>query len=309
MTPMKKISIEALFLFVLMLRCGDEPLDVRITYPVNDTRVSGIIRIEAETSSNVTAVLFHVDSACIDSSRAAPFACSWNTFAFSDSSYPYLYAIARDRRGETMCSDSVLVLVDNGDVIFADLFETYPLNSYPHAAWFQIWPGAGNDHTYVTDLVSFGGAHSFRLRGLGDWVRTDGVELNLSNGQHLTYELNVMIPSPDSAGALFGFFSLIDPTTGMICNGVLFDYNDGLVYAHGAVEDSTGRVWLHDTWYSVRVALDYGDLDMDVWVDDEQIVFDLPAVPMWWSDTFAISTEYGAPGIVYYDDVKISQQE
>jgi len=309
MRSMKKARIELLLLFVFMLKCGDEPLDISITYPVNNTLVSGIVRIEAEASSNATAVFFHVDSVCIDSTRAAPFACSWNTFVFGDSSYHCIYAIVRDRDGETMCSDSVLVLIDNGNVIFADRFETYSPNSYPHAGWFQVWPGAGSDHTYVTDQVSCGGTQSFRLRGLGDWVRTDGVELNMSSGQYLTYELKVMIPSPDSTGALFGFFALIDPTMGMICNGVLFDYSDGMIYAHGAVEDSTGHVWLRDTWYSVRVTLDYADLNMDVWVDGGQIVFDLPAVPIWWSDTFAISTEHGAPGIVYYDDVKISLQE
>jgi hypothetical protein len=44
---------------------------------------------------------------------------------------------------------------------------------------------------------------------------------------------------------------------------------------------------------------------MNVWVDNEQIVFGLPAVPRDWADTFALATEYGKAGVVYYDDINI----
>jgi hypothetical protein len=70
----------------------------------------------------------------------------------------------------------------------------------------------------------------------------------------------------------------------MIYNGVMFEYADGLIYVHGAVEDSTGQAWLYDTWYSVKVSLDYVGLLMNVWVDGVQVVFDLPAVPCEWAD-------------------------
>ncbi|MDH4209876.1 MAG: Ig-like domain-containing protein [candidate division WOR-3 bacterium] len=309
MILMRNAAITVVFSSLLILQCGEETLDVAITQPVDGAEVSGIVRIEAQTSNNTVSVVFYADDVCIDTCRAAPFVCCWNTFAHADSSSHYLYAIGQDRKGDELCSDSVLVLVYNGNMIFADDFEAYSPNSYPYAGWFEIWAGAGSNHTYVDDQVSYSGVQSFRLRGLGDWVRTDGVELDLSGIQQLTYELNVMVPSQDSAGALFGFFALINPTSGMIYNGVLFEHSDGLIYAHGAIEDSTGHLWLRDTWYSVRVSLDYVGLSMSVWLDDEQIVSDLPAVPREWTDTFAIATEYGAPGIVYYDDVSVFQHE
>jgi hypothetical protein len=293
----------------LVLRCGEGPLEVSISYPVTGTSVSGIVRIEAETSDNAVAVVFYVDDVCIDTSRAAPFICCWNTFANTDSSSHYLYATASDRKGNELCSDSVLVVVYNGDMLFADDFEPYSPNTYPHAGWFEIWAGAGSNHTYVVDVDAHTGTQSFGLRGLGDWVRTDGVELNLTGIRNLVYEVSLKVPSPDSAGALFGFFVLLDPTCGTIYNGVLFEYSDGLIYARGAVEDSTGYAWSYDTWYSVKVSLDYDGLRMNVWLNDEQVVFDLPAVPCEWADTFAVATEYGSPGVVYYDDISVYMQE
>jgi hypothetical protein len=59
----------------------------------------------------------------------------------------------------------------------------------------------------------------------------------------------------------------------------------------------------------VKAVLNYDALLMDVWIDDQQIVFDLPAVPSGWTDTFALATEHGAGGIVYYDDVIIYDSE
>jgi len=306
---MKHKILVVVLSFLLMLHCGEQVLEITVTSPADGSQVNGILRIQTRTSSNTVSVVFHVDDVCIDTCRTAPFACCWNTFEHTDSASHYIYAIAQDRHGDELCSDSVRVLVYNGDMIFADDFEPYSPNSYPHAGWFEIWAGAGSIHTYVDDEVAHSGAQGFRLRGLSDWPRTDGVEIRLSDIQRLTYELDVMIPSSDSTGALFGFFSLISPTMGMICNGVLFDHSDGMIYAHGAVEDSTGYGWLHDNWYSVRVSLDFAALEMDVWLNEEQIVAGLPAVPSWWTDTFALATEHGAAGIVYYDDVKISRQE
>jgi hypothetical protein len=309
MSLKRQAAVIISLLSLLMLRCGEDPLEITVTSPVDGAQVSGILRIQTRTSSNAALVAFYVDDVCVDTCRAAPFVCCWNTFRHADSASHYLYAIAQDRDGHEVCSDSVRVFVFNADMIFADDFEPYFPDRYPYAGWFEIWAGAGSNHTYVNDEVAHGGVQSFRLRGLGDWPRTDGVEIDLSGIQQLTYELNVMIPSSDSTGSLFGFFALINPTTGMVCNGVLFERDDGLIYAHGAIEDSTGLVWLRDTWYSVRVSLDYAELSMNVWLNDEQIVTDLPAVPSWWTDTFAIATEHGAAGIVYYDDLKIFRRD
>jgi hypothetical protein len=114
-----------------------------------------------------------------------------------------------------------------------------------------------------------------------------------------------MIPSGQSTGALFGFFMHINPLLGAIYNGIWFREENNLVYARGIADDSTGFSWQNDVWYSVKAVLDYDALMMDVWIDDQQIVFDLPAMPSGWADTFALATEHGAGGIVYYDDIVI----
>jgi hypothetical protein len=114
-----------------------------------------------------------------------------------------------------------------------------------------------------------------------------------------------MIPSGAPTGAVFGFFVLLNPQLGTIYNGIWFSHADSSVYARGIVEDSTGYIWRYDTWYSVRVTLDFMQLRMNAWLNDDQIVFDLPAVPLDWTDTFALATEHGKAGIVYFDDVNI----
>ncbi|MGB7055408.1 MAG: Ig-like domain-containing protein [bacterium] len=302
---MKVEKILALALLFALLTCGDEAFEVSINYPVDGALVSGILRILADASDNVASVSFCADDSCLGVARAAPFLHIWNTFILPDSSSHIIYAIAEDRKGNEVYSDSVSVMVYNGNVVFADDFESYLPNRYPDAGWFEIWMGAGSNHTYVDSSVANSGTQSLRLRGLTNWVRTDGVELVLSDVDHLTYETSLMIPSQEPTGALFGFFVLINPQVGTIYNGIWFSYTDSSVYARGIVEDSTGYIWRHDTWYSVKVTLDYTQLKMNTWLNDEQIVFDLPAVPLNWTDTFALATEYGNAGIVYYDDISI----
>jgi hypothetical protein len=235
----------------------------------------------------------------------APFVYIWNTFGLIEHSSHILYALAEDRKGNQVCSESVSVLVENSNKVFVDDFEAYSPGSYPRAGWFEIWMGAGSNHTYVDDSVGFAGTQGFRLRGLDSWVRTDGVELYLNDVECLTYEVSLMLPSGEPTGALFGFFVLLNPQLGTIYNGIWFSHTDSSVYARGVVEDSTGYIWEYDTWYTVRVILDFNELKMNTWVNDEQVVFDLPAVPLSWTDTFALATEYGKAGIVYYDDVDI----
>lgn len=302
---MKANTICLLFLMLVLLKCNDEQIWVSFVNPVDNSSVSGILRIEVEAGDDVKSVDFYIDDSCKYVSHAAPFCYIWNTFDLADSSSHVIYLVGEDRKGNEVFSDTVLVMVDNEDTVFADSFEPYFPGLYPDAGWFEIWLGLGNSHTYVTQDNANSGAQSFRLRGTADWVRTDGVELVLGDIAQLTYEVALMIPSEDATGGLFGFFVLVNPTLGTIYNGVWFSYEDGLVYARGLFEDSTGFAWQHDMWYKVRVSLDYVGLKMNVWLDDEQVVFDLLAAPLAVTDTFALATEYGNAGIVYYDDIKI----
>jgi hypothetical protein len=289
----------------IMLKCANSPPEVSITYPLDASVVSGIIRITVEASDDVMEVLFYVDDSCTYVCRAAPFGYVWNTFCLPDSSAHSLYVIARDRHGNETYSTVVSVIVANGNMILADDFESYLPRKYPIEVWFEIWPGVGLDSTYVESGTAHSGAQSFRLCGNDNLVRTDGVEPIFDTIHILTYEVSLMIPAGDTTGALFGFFVLLNPSLGTIHNGIWFRGEDGLVYARGADEDSTGLSWSNDVWYTVRVSLDYDQLKMNAWVDGAQVVFDLPAMPLILTDTFALATQYGAGGIVYYDDIMI----
>lgn len=288
---------------LLMLRCGGEALEVSITWPQDGTLVSGIVLIEADASDNAAAVSFYIDDSLVHTAAGRPFIHLWNTFGLPDSARHLIHAVAEDQKGATAASDTVTVELDNGAVLFADGFEPYPAGSYPAAGWFEIWPGAGAAQTYVAGGVAHHGEQSFRLCGAPEPARTDGVELDLTDIERLNYELSIMIPSPDTTGAIFGFFYLLNPLLGTIYNGIWFRGEDNLIYARGIAEDSTGVTWSRDRWYTVRVELDYPGLSMDVWLDSEQIVFDLPATPREWADTFALATEHGTAGVVFYDDI------
>jgi hypothetical protein len=306
---MKVIRIISLLCILVLIECGEEALEVSITSPLNGSLVNGILKVMADATDNAVCVSFYINDSRAHVAGMAPFVYVWNTFVLADSSSHTIYAIAEDSKGNEVMSDSIWVMIDNGNMIFADDFESYLPATYPHAGWFEIWMGAGSDHTYVDPDVACNGLQSFRLRGLADWVRTDGVELALGDIARLTYQTSLMIPSSEPTGALFGFFLLLDPQLGTIYNGILFCHDDSLVYARGFAVDNTGRMWSYDTWYNVKITLDYAQLRMSVWLDDEQIVFDLPAVPRDWTDTFALATEYGSAGMVYYDDVKIFESE
>ncbi|MBE0432357.1 Ig-like domain-containing protein [candidate division WOR-3 bacterium] len=302
---MKVAQVLTVVFTLLALRCGEEALEVSICQPEDGTVVSGILRIAADASDNAAAVSFYVDDSLVHCDATRPFSHVWNTFGLPDSATHAIHAVAEDRKGNEAWSDTVSVDVFNGNVLFADNFEAYSPYSYPAAGWFEIWPGAGGSRTCVAGATAHSGTQSFMLCGTVDQVRTDGTELDLLDISRLTYELNIMIPSADPAGAIAGFFYLLNPLIGTIFNGIWFRLADNVVYARGIAEDSTGVVWSYDTWYTVRVELDYPQLRMDVWLNDEQIVFDLPATPREWADTFALATEYGTGGTVYYDDVAI----
>jgi hypothetical protein len=302
---MRVERILVLSLLFMLSRCGEEALEVHVSHPDDGSTVNGILRITVDASDNVVGVSFYVDDSCMYYAQAVPFIYVWNTFLLPDSSQHVIYAIAENRKGDEVCSDSVWVIVANGITVFADDFESYMPRTYPDAGWFEIWPGAGSNQTYVDSGVANCGIQGFRLCGLSVWPRTDGVELELADIQQLTYSASIMIPSVERTGALFGFFLLLNPQLGTIYNGVWFSQEDSLIYARGIAEDSTGCVWKSDTWYSVDVSIDFVSLMMNVWVDSEQIVFDLPACPCNWTDTFALATEYGSAGLVYYDDIKI----
>jgi hypothetical protein len=157
--------------------------------------------------------------------------------------------------------------------------------------------------------IAHSGDQSFRICGDSLLVRTDGVELDLADIVQLVYECAVMIPQSNSAGALFGFFVQVNPNMGEIYNGILFDSGDNMIYVRGVLPESTGFSWTRDTWFQLKVVLNYDIRSMDVWLDNQQIANDIYAADRELSNIFAVSTVYGDSGAVFYDDVTIYREE
>lgn len=305
---MRVIVTGILICVLFWLGCGREDLEVEVTYPTDGSVVSGIVGITAEAIDDavMTRVEFYIDDSLESTAFSSPFVYYWNTYTVSDSSLHEISVKGYDRDVSDDFSDTITVLVNNEPIIFADNFELYLAEEYPFfSGWYEIWPGSGSESTYVESGIAHNGDKSFRLSGLAEWVRTDGVELGLADVNQLTYEYAVMIPSGSSTGSLVGFFVQVNPNLGEVYNGVLFNYEDNLIYVRGIVPESTGYSWTQDTWYSVKVVLDYDNLLMDVWLGNDQIASDIQAATLETSNIFAVATVYGADGVVYYDDIKI----
>jgi len=305
---MKRIILVGIISVLLWIGCTEEQSQIEITYPADGSVVSRIVNITVETVNDImiTRVEFYVNDSLEYTTLSSPFIYSWNTFALPDSSLHEIYAKGYYGNLSEDISDTIFVMVDNGPFIFADDFELYSTGEYPLiSGWYELRPGANSESTYVQSGISHNGDKSFKLSGSSSWPRTDGVELSLTGFHQLTYEFAVMIPSNSSTGALVGFFVQVSPTLGEIFNGVLFNYEDGLVHVRGVEPVGTGYVWKKNTWHLIKVVLDYDNLLMNVWLDNEQIATNIQAATRDTSNIFAVATERGASGIVYYDDIEI----
>jgi len=292
-------------LIILQANCGKKDFVIEITNPEDGEMVEGIVEITARVidGENILSLGFFIDDSLVKFFEDEPYIYKWNTIPLPDSSIHTIYAKASLKNGEYITSETISVMVYN-IMLFYDDFEYYYINDYPSQYWFQIWPGMV-ESTYVDTLFSYQGNKSFRICGSSQWVRTYGIELDLTKLNKLTYEYGLMIPENSPAGALAGFFVKISPSLGTILNGVLFDFNDSLVYVRGNDPQPTNFRWHRNTWYNIRVNLDYDSLLMDVWINGQMIAEDISAASKSISDTFALSTEYGAGGAVYFDEIKI----
>ncbi len=291
----------------LLADCRKKEPAIEINSPKDGAIVEGFVEITAQVidGEDIWSLGFFIDDSLVKFFEKGPYSYLWNTISLPDSSIHTIYAKASLKNEDYLFSDTIAVMVYN-ILMFYDDFEFYPIYDYPSQFWFPIWPGIG-ESTYVDTQFSYDGIKSFRLCGSTQWVRTDGIELDLTRLNKLTYEYALMIPENSPVGALAGFFVKLNPTLGTIFNGVLFDFNDNLVYVRGVDPQPTDFKWQKNLWYNIKVNLDYDSLLMDVWINGQKIADDIPAAEKSISDTFALATEYGAGGAVYFDNIKISK--
>lgn len=305
----RKLLIPVLILCALGLLCVGcgKSLEVELMFPEDDTVVNGIVSLYAEVLNTVaTRTEFYIDDSLHCTVLVEPYECLWSTYGLDDNSVHEIFVIAYDRDVTIDTSSVVKVTVMNSSVRFADDFELYLPFGYPYPTWYNIWHGM--DTAFVTDNIAHTGNQSFRLGGSSQYPRVDAVDLVLDNVQYLSYEYSVLV-SDSTTGTQAGFIVFINPDLGAVVNGVQFNFEDGYVHVRGVYDYNTGQPWFRDTWYDVRVELDYDSLYMTVWFDDSVIVTDLHAAPRDTSSTFILATQYAGGGIVHYDDIYIMAGE
>lgn len=298
------------YLILVMLfseTCSKKTPFIAITSPSDGAVVGGIVDITVEITddSDIMTVGFFIDDSLEYFTQSKPYIYHWNTSSLIDSTIHKIYAQVSFNNGEYGYSDTISVTIYNSVLVDED-FEMYFISDYPSdGGWFEIWAGAGINETYIDSIYFHSGIKSFKLSGTSQWVRTDGIQLNLQMVHHLTYECAVYIPEECSTGAIFGFYYQINPTLGTIYNGVLFEYQDSLVYARGLDPVETGYHWTRGNWYIVKVILNYDNGTMEVWINNQKLADNIQPAPREMSNIFALATEYGAGGSIYYDDIKI----
>ena len=196
-----------------------------------------------------------------------------------------------------------------GTLIFTDDFEQYDNSEYPDTkGWYNLWSGSGEDDSFVVSGLSHSGTNSFNLNGLGSWIRADGLDLDLTEVEELTYQVAVMIPAGSATTAKMGFFEEIDANTNTAYNQVRLNPGTQTFSIVGETGVTSESIWEYDTWYVIRVTVDYVNLLLDAWVDDTLEVEDLEAKAKDVSNIFFIATRNYADseaGSLYFDDVSI----
>lgn len=304
---------------------GDDTLApvVSIVNPNDGDSVGGDVLITAEAIDNteiINSVKIYIDDSLRTILTREPYTYEWETFCLPNDSSHTVYAKAYDLAQNEGVSDTISVITNNSMTsitIFSDGFEDYADQEYPSSGgWYVLWNGGyfGITGTYVTDFYSYSGNKSFKLMCFPiDDPRKDGVNLDLTDVITLTYEFAVMVPTSSNTGAVIGFYKNTAPNEQKIYNGIILHYfSPRYIYVIGTSITNTGYIWELGSWYLVKVEIDFCNLTMDVWVNNEMVASEIEAMPRETSNIFSVGTEnyteqqINANGHNYYDDIEIT---
>ena len=305
-------KIAGIIFFAFIIGCfpriDREPPTVEIFNPANGETVSDSqnVWIIAEDDDQVARVELYVDDSLLLTMTEQPWDCHWVTYVYANNSTHRLLAMAYDRQENKGVSDTVTVTVINSWITplpINDGFEGYAGGDYPwDGGWKKIVP-YGN--ASVVSGIAHSGTNSFMLTDYSDIPEADGFYLYLANVNTLVYECAIMIPSGTNNNGLVGFYRDADA---IMLNCVRFGPSDSLVVTKGLTESITGFVWHYDTWYMVKVQLNYTTNHMSVWIDN-QLISSITSAPRDTTNTFclALTRPPGSPDdcTAYFDDVKI----
>ncbi len=150
----------------------------------------------------------------------------------------------------------------HADKIFCDDFENILDGDYPDEnGWYNVTSGVS---AYVSTEQACHGTKSFRLEGQPYWARCDVV--SVTPADKFYYEVCVYLP-PAEGRARVGFYQLFGAQLPNF-NAVVFK-QDGTLWFSGDPETQLSGLWSPDTWYKVRVELDFNCLKGNVYINDE----------------------------------------
>ena len=213
----------------------------------------------------------------------------------------YVHIAAKDLAGNI---SDVLTVAMPYDLYFYDDFECYPEDSYP--GFFTIkYGGAGNEEQKVISREQAEGSDGkvFRLKGLSSWASDQRLALPEGISGVVTFEAEAK-PVADIPGGIALGQNNVSWTGGI----VRVEMNGGVF--RNIVGDSGVSVsdvpYNLNTWYDLKIVLDYENRVFDYYVDGEK-VNDVPAAALASNilDYLGLYSGNASSGNeIYYDNVK-----
>ena len=119
------------------------------------------------------------------------------------------------------------------------------------------------------------------------------------------------VPSDGSVGAKVGFFKYTSSNTSIDFNSVWISPEFGNLTVTGSAGlpwYDTGVKFQPDTWYDIKVHIDYTTGTMSAWINGALAVSGVPCEPKSSSSTFFVGTSWWSSGptsTAYFDNVLI----
>ncbi|MFO7891694.1 MAG: FlgD immunoglobulin-like domain containing protein [bacterium] len=189
------------------------------------------------------------------------------------------------------------------EIIFFDNFETHEGNQYPTGEWwYELYSGVS---AKISTNYTYGSSpHSFRLEGLSNWSRIDGI--NISYDNEITYQTCIYIPNSQK-GAMVGFFKS-QGNMAPSYNAIIFRNDGKICLRDSGLSDIELQSYNAEQWYIVTVSIDFFDNRLDVYINGENKYSGIPRSERTNCSTFALETNnFSTDGtaVAYFDNVAV----
>ena len=190
---------------------------------------------------------------------------------------------------------------------FFDDFESYSVDSNP-STWDTMYSGISG---YISNEEASSGSKSFRLDSQPNWARTEYITIDTPD--FLSYETDVYLSESDKTAKVG--FSIQEGAYNPKFDSIGFSKNNEIYFS--GLENTILRSYSIQTWYHIKVDLDFISGTADVYIDDVLEGENLEIYPVefnhpQWGEVvlnkFSLcSSNYpsGSHNVVYFDDVQL----